>query len=192
VRVATIAGITVWAKRTTAGVAKPSRWLPRRERRYLIAAGHVYINVQFQPFRGLYPMSLVSVRDGLLHEVSAYPSLWSKAMKRISMGDDDGKPMPPLSSESVVFKKFPRLREFLSHTAYEDGSLRQPGRMWLDSDSIAFVCTLFEPTAMVRVRLRAATLDDVLTLAEHHLGSENPAWEIDQWARDKAVPKKKK
>jgi hypothetical protein len=113
-------------------------------------------------------------------------------MKKLSMGGDDAGKLPSLSAESVVWKKLPRLCEFLTANVYEDGSPRAPGRLWLDQDGIGFTLTLFEPSAFARVRLRAATLDDVMTLANTHLGMENAPWEADQYARDKAQQKKKK
>jgi hypothetical protein len=113
-------------------------------------------------------------------------------VKKLSMGGDDAGKLPSLSAESVIWKKLPRLCEFLTANVYEDGSPRAPGRLWLDQDGIGFTLTLFEPSAFARVRLRAATLDDVMTLANTHLGMENAPWEADQYARDKAQQKKKK
>jgi hypothetical protein len=113
-------------------------------------------------------------------------------MKKLSMGEGDGAKLPPLSKESATFKKLPNLCEFLSAVAYEDGSARAPGRLWLDNDGVAYTVTLFEPSAFARVRIRGNTLDDALALAERHLSLDSAPWEADQYAREKAAGKKKK
>ncbi len=113
-------------------------------------------------------------------------------MKKLAMGAETGAALPPLSAESTILKKLPRVCEFLTATVYDDGSPRSCGRVWLENDGIAFVCSLFEPAAFARVRLRAATIDDVLMLAQAHLGMEAAPWEADTWARDRAATKKKK
>lgn len=113
-------------------------------------------------------------------------------MKKLSVAGETGGVLPPLSSESKLFVKLPRLSLFLVETTYEDGSPRAPGRLWLDNDGLAFTITLFEPSAFARVRLRANTLDDTFALANAHLGLESAPWEADQYAREKAAQKKKK
>jgi hypothetical protein len=113
-------------------------------------------------------------------------------MKKLSMGAEDVSKLPPLSAESAHLKKVPRLCEFLTAVVYEDGSPRVPGRLWWDQDGLAFTMTLFEASSFARVRLRAATIDDLLVLANTHLAMENAPWEADQYARDKATAKKKK
>jgi hypothetical protein len=113
-------------------------------------------------------------------------------MKRISLGTSVGLPTVPLSADSVVFKKFPLTRHFMTAVAYEDGSPRQPGRIWWENDGVAFTAVLMDPTGCARVRLRAATIDDLWTAVEAHLGAENAPWEVDQYARDRAAKKGKK
>lgn len=113
-------------------------------------------------------------------------------MKRFNPLSPDAASVPPLSGESVAFKKFPRVREFLTHTTYDDGSARAPGRLWIENDGLAFVATLFEPAAFLRAKCRAPSLDDVLALCEAFLGMDAPPWERDTWAAERAVGKKKK
>ncbi len=187
-----IAGLPVLVRRVAPGRARPGQWLPRREARYLMAYGASLLLVQYQPHRGMYPIALCRVVDGALVDDVEFPSLWSQAMKKVSLGVDSSTPLPPLSSDSVLLKRLARLREFLSLTAYDDGSPRAPGRLWLDSDGTAYIITLFEPSAMVRARFRAAGIDDVFALADTFLGADTPPWEVDQWARDRVTAKKKK
>lgn len=183
---------SVYGRRLTIGVAKPVRWMSSRDVRYSYAVPHGMLRVQYQPFRGSYPIRLVLALPGREERVTEFPVLWSRALKKVSLGMEPGAVLPPLPSTSTLFKKLPRLMEFLTVTAYEDGSPRAPGRIWIDQDGTAFTVTLFEPSAMVKMRCRAATLDDAFTLAETHLGADNPAWEIDIWARERVEKKKKK
>lgn len=160
---------------------KPSQWLPRYSKRYWYRWFDLYLRMRFQPVRGLYPEGTFERVEGRMVPVTMFPDLWSKAMKKFSMGIDKSVPLPALPNESVVLKKFPHLRSFFVNTAYDDGSPRATGRVWLENDGIAFVVTLMEPSAFARVRLRAATLDDMFAVAEMHLGTENAPWEVDQW-----------
>lgn len=160
---------------------KPSQWLPKYTKRFWYLWGDTYIRFRFQPVRGLYPEGMFRRVSGAMEPITLFPDLWSKSMKKFSMGIDKSAPLPALSSESAILKKFPHLRNFFVTTAYDDGSARAPGRVWLENDGIAFVVTLMEPSAFARVRLRAATLDDMFMVAELHLGTENAPWELDQW-----------
>jgi hypothetical protein len=145
-----------------------------------------------KPWMGLVCLNSRKIGSLNLDEVNRFPNLESKKMKRLSIGGDAGAPLPPLSPESKILVKVPRISLFLVETSYEDGSPRSPGRLWIDNDGTAFTITLFEPTAMARVRIRGNTLDDALGLANAHLGMESAPWEVDQYARDKAAGKKKK
>ncbi len=180
------------AARLTPGVRRPGQWLPRREAAWWVMFGPWCLYVMWRPWAGMFPAVLARAGSERSEEDIEFPNLWSKALKQLSLGVEAGKPLPPLPADSSVLKKFPRLLEFLTATQYDNGSPRAPGRLWLDSDLIAFTMTLFEPSGFARVRLRASSLDDLLMLAEKHLGSENPAWEDDQYARDRAAEKKKK
>lgn len=185
-------GTRVFPRRKARGVARPGQWFPRGAERYYFEWGGLFLWVQYQPFRGMFTLAVCRRVEGATMDVVTYPSLWSRAMKKFTVGTGDGSALPPLSSESKLLHKLPRFRAFLTDTAYEDGSPRAPGRFWFDSDGVGFTITLMEPSAYARVRLRAVTIDDVFMLCEVHLGAESPPWEVDQYARDRAAGKKKK
>jgi hypothetical protein len=177
--------------RRTHGVRRPAYWLPKYALEYVFGIGRWKITMQWLPRKGMFPLRAVTWGTGSPAPPVVFPNLRSRRMKKLSMGAEGGDKLPPLSPESTILKKMPRLCEFLTATAYEDGSARSPGRLWLEQDGFAFTITLFEPTGYARVRLRASTLDDVFNLANAHLGMENAPWEADQYARDKAAQKKK-
>jgi len=185
-------GNAAFPLRAWRGIAKPRRWLPSREARFYFQWGSKWVGFHFQPHRGMYPDAVYRVQGYDLVMITEGVSLRSKAMKKVSIGLEPGKSLPPLSSESVVLKKFPLLRFFLTGTSYEDGSPRAPGRIWVDNDGVGFRVTLFEPSAFARVALRANTIDDVFACCEVFLSADNPPWEADQYAREKAAQKKRK
>jgi len=194
-----IEGSKVLAPASRVRRLKPSQWLPKYTKRYWYVFGDLYIRFRFQPIRGLYPEGTFHRKSGAMIPVVMFPDLWSKSMKKFSMGIDKSAPLPALPAASAVLKKFPLLCQFMTATAYDDGSPRAPGRVWFENDGIAMVVVLMEPTAFARVRLRAGTIDDMYTVAEMHLGTENAPWEVDQWqlkkhqeAQEKKVVAKRK
>lgn len=180
------------AQRATRGMQKPGQWVPRFAKRYALALSGGVLLVEHRPYRGYCALALHRTDpDGTVNVVN-FPGVESKAMKRRSLGLGADAPLPALSGESVVLKRFPRLCEFLTAVYYDDGSPRVPGTVWLKVDGIAFVLTLLDPDACARLNVRAASLDDVLTLTEKLLGSDGAAWELDRYAAEKAAQKKKK
>jgi hypothetical protein len=113
-------------------------------------------------------------------------------MKRRQSIALEGVPVPALGATSVVLGKLPRLREFISATAYEDGSPRQTGYFWFSNDGAAYVLQLFDPDSGTRLPLRAPTIDEVLQLAEAALGLDNAPWLPDRFLQAKLSQTKRK
>lgn len=187
-----VGGVKILQPRLSSGVQRPRMWLPRCERYYVYRLAGKDFLLLSKPFTGLLVLSSVPTGSPGTAGITQFVNLESRRMKKLSAGLGDEEKLPALSADSTVLKRFPRLCEFLTATAYDDGSPRAPGRLWLDNDGIAFTITLFEPTAYKRVRLRGNTLDDAIVLAEKHLGLESAPWEADQYARDRATKKTKK
>jgi len=185
-------GYPVLTQNQKLGIRRPNQWLPYREQMYWYRYAHLWLSFRFQPYRGLYPVASYKFVGSDLVTINVFPDLRSKVLKKFSVGVEQNSPLPPLSDESVVLKKFPRVCQFLTATSYDDGSPRAPGRVWIDNDGIGFTVTLMEPTAYARVRLRAATIDDTFRVMEAHLNAENAPWEVDQYARERAEQKKSK
>jgi len=178
--------------RTEPGVQRPGQWVGTREKRWIIILPHAYLLVVFKPYKGVIPVALTSTLTNNVEEMSFFPDLRSMAMKKLSIGGEGGEGVVPLSGDSKIFAKFPRLCEFWTRLTYDDGSRRLPGRHWFDQDSVGFTLTLFEVSGMAKMRCRAATIDDCYALAEKCLGSDNAPWEVDAYAREKAAGKKPK
>lgn len=174
------------------GVVKRRQTVGSRERGWWIQLPPFALYVRWRPWGGLMPCILAAIGSGTEEDDTKFPNLWSARMKRLTTSVQEGLPLPPLSGESVVFKKFSRFREFMAARVYEDGSPRKPGRVWIESDNIAYTATLFEQSGFGRMRFRAQTLDDLLTVIEAFLAQEQPQWEDDQFARDRAAEKNTK
>lgn len=178
--------------RTKSGIGKPSQWVGRREKRYIFVLPHAYLWLVWTPFRGVTPVALSATLAGDVEDSEYFTDVRSSALKKLSIGMEGNAKVPALVADSVLFKKMPTFCQFMTHTTYDDGSPRAPGRVWFDQDGVGFTVTLFEPSAYAKMRCRAATIDDAWALVEVALKSENPPWEVDQYARDKAATKKKK
>ncbi len=185
-------GLILLRHRLGVGITKPSQWLPRFDRRYVLVVGKWEYHLQWQPRRGLYVLSAGPLGSTELAAKTLYPDLWSQQMKRLSLGQPDGGGRQPLPSDSVLFKKLPRLMEFITQLAYEDGTPRAPGYYWVKTDATAFIVTLFDEDACARLPCRGATVEDAFGLADKLLGAENAPWEVDQWMMERKAKKKKK
>lgn len=175
--------------RKTPGVAKRRRTVGLRETAWWIEYPPFYLMVRWRRWGGMMPCVLTRIGSGLDAEDYTYPNLWSAAMKRLTTDVKPGEKLPPLSSDSVVYKKFPRYREFMSARTYDDGTPRLPGRAWFDSDNLAYTAVIFERTGFGRMRFRAQTQDDLMALIEAFLAQEQPQWEDDEYAREKLAEK---
>lgn len=103
-----------------------------------------------------------------------------------------GLPALPLEDQSKVLHKFPLIREFLSSTAYEDQSPRQPGYFTLRNRGGSYEVTVYDPDAGLRCAVRAMTLDDVLAATELLLGAAEAPWETDRWLTEQLAKNRKK
>jgi len=187
-----VGGVPVYPERKGRGIQKPRSWAGRKEKDWYVARGETLLLVTYRPFQGLLLVDLHGVDGEPFASDFKYPSSRSKRMKKISMGIGEKATLPILSAASKILAKCPRICDFMTATAYEDGSMRRPGRIWLEQDGVSFTLTLFELTPALRMRCRAQTLDDTLMLAESYLGAENAPWEVDQYEYERQQQKKKK
>lgn len=179
----------VSAYRTTAGVRKRRATMGNKEKGWWIEYPPFLLFVRWRPWGGFMPCVLTQVGWDRDTQDFEFPNLWSAKMKRLTSGVGAGEKLPPLSPDSKIFTKFPRYREFMSAREYEDGSPRVPGRIWLDSDNLAYTAVIFERSGFGRMRFRAQSQDDLYVAIEAFLSQETPQWEDDDYAREKAAEK---
>lgn len=103
----------------------------------------------------------------------------------------EGNYIPPaLPATSDVLRKLPQLREFITATTYEDGSVRVPGDFALRNRGTGFEVTLYDPDAGLRLPCRGSTIDDAFMLAEKLLGVEDAPWEVDDYLTQRLAKRK--
>lgn len=91
------------------------------------------------------------------------------------------QPAVPLESESVVLNDFPRLREFLTCTVYDDMTRRQPGYMTIRTRGLTFELTLYDYDSGMRLAVQGRDLDEMWATAELLVSTENAPWTPDQY-----------
>lgn len=99
---------------------------------------------------------------------------------------------PALPAASVMLGKLPAIREFLTATAYEDGTARQPGYLTIRNRGVTFEVTVYDPDSGSRLSARAPKLDDVLALLEQLIGVEEAPWEIDSYLTEQLARRGKR
>jgi len=93
---------------------------------------------------------------------------------------------------SVILAKLPLIREWLSATAYDDGSVRQTGALRITSRDALWHLTLTDPDARARLMVSDTSLDKALLLLETLLGADQAPWQADPYAKSPAPGKAKK
>lgn len=157
------------------------QWLPMKVKRYVWACAHYWRIMLWQPGRGMWQENLFPRGHVGTDPIQTSVPPKGRSVKRRSPMTGEGVPLPVLSLESTILKKLPLLREFLTATAYDDGSIRQPGYFWFLNDGPAFSLHLFDVDACARLVLRAPTFDETFALAETALGMENAPWLPDRF-----------
>jgi len=100
--------------------------------------------------------------------------------------------LPFLGRDSKLLTKLPRLCEFVSATAYDDGEFRMPGYWTFRNRMTTYEVTLYDPNYGIRLTLRAVTIDEVFTLAEKAVDAEGMPWEVDNYLTEQLTKKKPK
>lgn len=126
----------------------------------------------------LVPLSYV----GDLYKMLKRPNLVAKGAEGL---------LSPLS-ETKVLLRLPHLVAFLSHAAYEDGSLREPGQVVVTSEGVMWKVTLNDPNVPCRIVIRQLQLDDALAAANRHLASDEAPWEPAPWLKREEKKKRRK
>jgi hypothetical protein len=121
-----------------------------------------------------------------------FPQPEGDAMKRRIPAVSADAPPVPASKHSVIWGKLPALRDFLTATAYEDGSTRVPGYMQVKTIGVAWQVTLYDPDSGARLPVRATELDAAFALAEQLLGVEDAQWEVDRYLSEMLAKRTKK
>lgn len=188
----TVNGITVLTFRGTPAIRRRGRYLPSSgERFHWVATRDWWLFVWWR--KGIGWRLITQCEAVPPHRVIGVP--WDNVersmaiRKREALGE--AQKIPALDPAGKYLVKCPMLLEFVSATAYEDGSVRQPGYFTLRNRLIEWEVTVYDPDAGARMAVRARSLDQVFVGLETLLGSPDAPWEPDQYLLGR-LPKKKK
>jgi len=167
--------------------------LPRwGERRIVWVSGHLWWLLEWRSRLGWWCLERGRFERGEPVRVGEYPrpEECSTVKKRqVASGD---LILPFLGRDSKLLAKLPRLCEFISATAYDDGTFRQPGYLTFRNRMTTYEITLYDPDYGLRLALRAVTIDEVLTLAEKAVDADGMPWEVDNYLTEQLSKKKPK
>lgn len=165
---------------------------PRHGKRLVLRCGSVDVVAEYHPRSGVVVLSTSTVPGVVPVVEHQYPDVRMKAVKRKAVSGAANAPVVEPCRDTKVWAKLPRLVEHLVVRQYEDGTAREPGKVFIGCEGSAFTVTLKEPSSHGQVTFRAATLDDALVVADRWLGADDAPWELDQWSYDRAQEKKLK
>ena len=103
-----------------------------------------------------------------------------------------GLPAVPLDASSKLFGKLSLVCEFLTSTAYDDGTPRTPGYVTWRNRGGSFEITAYDPDAGLRCAVRHMTIDGAWAALDVLIGATEAPWEIDQYLTDQLLKKKKR
>jgi len=186
-------GSSVFVWRPCGRMKRGFQITPRRGTKdYFIRREGEMLLMRWTAHRGLFVLAVVAAEAPhqlLIH--NGFPEDWRMPPKRrVQAGELP--PVPALSMESVCFKKYPLLVEFLACTQYEDKAKREPGYFTVRNRIIEYEITLYDPDSGQRIPIRARTLDELMRGCESVLGAENAPWEIDRYLFEQLEKKTKK
>lgn len=171
------------------------RWLPRRGEVFIRVVGQSqWLIVQWLPREGYWVTSAGQVGAPPTETIYTSPRYQSDVMKRRQAARPGDTVVPALPSTSTLLPKLPALREFISATAYDDGTPRTPGYFTVRNRVTTYEVTVYDPDGAARLSGRAPTLDGALSLVEQLLGVEEAPWEPDRYLAEQAAksrPKKR-
>lgn len=173
-------------------VQRPGQWLSTRPAYLVYRLASLRVYAMWHPFKGLLAFGSSSVESPDAERYYCDHREVAMGLKRRDVGTGAGYIVPPLTADSKLLGKLPALMEFLTATAYEDGTPRVPGYLWVTNRTAAFEVTIFDPDSCAKLPCLGKTLDDALVLAETHLRSDAAPWQQDGFLVRKAAEKKKK
>lgn len=128
--------------------------------------------------------------------VALWPDDWSyeelKLMKRKKAAGADAGGIASASSVTKVLHQMPHLVEHLTARQYDDGAMRQTGRLFVDCVGSMWRAVAKDVDTGMQLAVYMPSVDDALLQLELLLGSDEAPWEPDMYAKDLKPRKGKK
>lgn len=172
------------------GRRKPRRFVSNASFLLRLHKGPIILTLWWSPHRGYAPHTLEVLSGGGASETTYFPPVLESRLKRpeLKATENSGpQHLAPLTSK--VFARLPNLVLHMAVVRYEDGTPRQPGRLFFGTIGGSWQVTASEPSAGLRMNAVAATLDDALAALDALLGSPDAPWESDPYGQRQAHKK---
>lgn len=150
------------------------------------------VELLYQPRTGYVPLGVTKGRGGRGPAIAVYtvPDVTMKRRSAAVTASKDG-PSHLAAIDCDSMSKFPSLVAHCCITRYDDGEPRRPGWFTIKTLGAAWVCQVKDPDGCCGLTLTAQSLDDVLTLAELMLSSDEAPWEPDPFLKRGQAKSKK-
>jgi len=180
------------SSRVRKGWRRPRQWMPHEPTCFLVQLLDRALGVGYQPYRGMYPISMFRGRGALGIPVAVWPRP-EYTMKRRNVQTESSPDGPNhlAAVETNIFHQLPNLVAHCCLVRYDDKSVRKPGWFTIKTMGAAWVVQVKDPDGGCQMQLTAQSLDDALCLADVMLGAETAPWEPDQFLRASEAKKKK-
>jgi len=128
--------------------------------------------------------------------VSVWPDDWSyeelKGMKRKGKPQESSVVTAQASTRTTMMAQCPHLVEHLAVRVYDDGQMRQTGRVMIDVIGSMWRVIAKDIDSGLQLVVYMPSLDDALLSLELLLGADEAPWEPDPYARGTGGKKSKK
>lgn len=129
-------------------------------------------------------------------DVRLWPDDWSyeelRTMKRKTKPGADGSGLAQASSQTKLLAGLPHLVEHLNARQYDDGAMRQTGRLFVDCVGSMWRAVAKDTDTGMQLTVFMPSVDDALLQLELLLGSDEAPWEPDAYAKTMTPRKGKK
>lgn len=183
--------VHVWS-RTRLGKRIPRMAQTTKPKWYVVRGKCVEYLVYFTPWTGSGLVAVDWVERGTSSRAWSSPLTYREMGMRKLTASSEGAPRPRLAYASKVFAKYPVLSDFLSATAYDDGTARTPGYSTIRNRIHCYEITLYDPDSGQRGSVTAVDFDSVHAAAEAFLGAETAPWGPDDYLMEQLEKRKKK
>lgn len=152
---------------------------------YLVMRDQV-LKLAYYPHRGYVAMSVAPNSTGPWTALPVVEFGASQMKKRkIAEGAGAGGAKSLAPPESRLFGKLPCLISHCCEVCYDDGGIRRPGWITIQTVGTSWRVVVKDPDSEASLQALGQTLDDALVLAEKLVSAENAPWEKDAYLSQK-------
>lgn len=171
---------------------RPRCTLPGMSCFVYLAVGDKIVRYRWVPWIGLQLHSETSDIMGATNFIVHRQYVGALSMKKREALGLSGVPLPAAPKGSKFLSKTPTIDEYLTQTAYEDGTPRMVSALRTTTRGGMWSLTITDPDARARLVMVAADCDKAMLALEALLQAPDCPWEPDPWAPEPKAPRGKK